>query len=198
MLLTDCRAIMASDFSKGVPIKSEDHNDELIVNRCNIKQERNKSEYVNNRNYSRIQIKEELTDEESHYSDIDHCVDSNTYLKKELNTKVDIDDIKCEKNEFDGLPNEDEHENNFGEFEKATIPPVQQSGLPTREEDINKIIEYLDSKKKNQQDGIDFLFLSYAETFKKLSPRSQIHLKLKLAKLFANAELQLLEQTGSS
>ncbi|XP_072384175.1 uncharacterized protein [Diabrotica undecimpunctata] len=61
--------------------------------------------------------------------------------------------------------------------------------------DVDKVIEYLHDKKKIKQDGIDHLFLSYADTFRKLSPRHQIHIKLELAKLFADAELECLEET---
>ncbi|XP_072400986.1 uncharacterized protein [Diabrotica undecimpunctata] len=188
---------MASNFSNGLPIKMEDLKDEIIVKRSNIKQEKDKGEYIIHPSYFKIQVKEELTYEESHCSDVDHCVDTNNYLKG-LNTKVDIDDIKYEKCELDDLPKFED------EFVKETIKPsvksVPQLGLPKRhiQGDVDKVIEYLNNKQKNRQDGIDFLFLSYADTFKKLSPRPQIHLKLKLAKLFANAELQLLEQTGNS
>uniref|UniRef100_A0A6P7FTJ0 Uncharacterized protein LOC114333941 n=1 Tax=Diabrotica virgifera virgifera TaxID=50390 RepID=A0A6P7FTJ0_DIAVI len=61
--------------------------------------------------------------------------------------------------------------------------------------DVDKVIDYLHDRKKKKQDGIDLLFLSYAETFRKLSPRHQVHIKLELAKLFADAELECLEET---
>ncbi|CAG9835992.1 unnamed protein product [Diabrotica balteata] len=61
--------------------------------------------------------------------------------------------------------------------------------------DVDKVLDYLHDKKKIKQDGIDHLFLSYADTFRKLPPRHQIHIKLELAKLFADAELECLEET---
>ena len=42
-------------------------------------------------------------------------------------------------------------------------------------------------------DATDLLFLIYSVTFKKFSARQQTYMKLELAKLFANAELQELD-----
>jgi hypothetical protein len=42
-------------------------------------------------------------------------------------------------------------------------------------------------------DGIDHLFLSYAETFKRFPPRRQAMLKIELATLFARAEISELD-----
>jgi hypothetical protein len=42
-------------------------------------------------------------------------------------------------------------------------------------------------------DGIDHLFLSYAETFKQFPPRRQAMLKIELATLFARAEMSQLD-----
>ncbi|XP_050353827.1 uncharacterized protein LOC126775781 [Nymphalis io] len=52
--------------------------------------------------------------------------------------------------------------------------------------------QFLNAKKKKELDVIDNLFLSYADTFKKFPAREQAVVKLELAKLFANTELQLL------
>lgn len=40
----------------------------------------------------------------------------------------------------------------------------------------------------NKLDKIDYLFLNYADTFKRLTPRRQALIKLELAKLFAELE----------
>ena len=72
-------------------------------------------------------------------------------------------------------------------------PPPIKKKLKKKQstEDIDKIICYLENKNKNknQLDGIDHLFLSYAETFKQFPPRRQAMLKIELATLFARAEI---------
>ncbi|XP_069704989.1 uncharacterized protein [Periplaneta americana] len=61
--------------------------------------------------------------------------------------------------------------------------------------EVDKVIDYLEQRNtnKNQLDGTDHLFLSYAETFKKLPPRRQALLKIELATLFARAEISELD-----
>ncbi|OWR53002.1 hypothetical protein KGM_207518 [Danaus plexippus plexippus] len=55
------------------------------------------------------------------------------------------------------------------------------------------------TKKRKELDVVDNLFLSYADTFKKFPAREQAIVKLELAKLFSNIELQLLsDQTNES
>ena len=73
-------------------------------------------------------------------------------------------------------------------------PPIKRMKKKQSTEDIDKIIGYFENKNKNknQLDGIDHLFLSYAETFKQLPPRRQAMLKIELATLFARAELSEL------
>ncbi|KAL4710305.1 hypothetical protein ACJJTC_011121 [Scirpophaga incertulas] len=41
-------------------------------------------------------------------------------------------------------------------------------------------------------DSVDYLFLSYANTFKRMPMTQQVHLKVEMAKLFANAELDFM------
>ncbi|XP_038221222.1 uncharacterized protein LOC119839098 [Zerene cesonia] len=48
---------------------------------------------------------------------------------------------------------------------------------------------------KNQLDSIDYLFTSYACTFKNFSLRSQCMIKLQMAKIFSDAELAEFEST---
>lgn len=50
-------------------------------------------------------------------------------------------------------------------------------------------------KKIKDYDEVDHLFASYACTFKNLPIREQVSLKLRLAKLFANIELKLLQNS---
>ncbi|CAG9795238.1 unnamed protein product [Diatraea saccharalis] len=86
---------------------------------------------------------------------------------------------------------------------------VQQQNIDrNRRKRINKdpsdkIIDYLRSKtsKKddtNKLDRTDYLFLNYADTFKRLTPRRQVLLKLELAKLFTDAELADMDGTEIS
>ncbi|XP_025420191.1 uncharacterized protein LOC112690392, partial [Sipha flava] len=63
---------------------------------------------------------------------------------------------------------------------------------------VNKVISYLENKKKPTHDSVNHLFLSYAGTFKKFSERNQIQIKLELAKLFGDMELKELDERGPS
>lgn len=62
--------------------------------------------------------------------------------------------------------------------------------------EVDKVITFLQSKKSQEKkiDGVDHLFLSYAETFKTFRPRTQSMLKLKLATLFSETELNELQE----
>lgn len=86
----------------------------------------------------------------------------------------------------------------------SQMPPPTKK-LKTRknqnEVGVDKILNYLqnktDNKPKTQLDHTDRLFLSYADTFKKLSPRSQAVLKMELAQIFGRAELADLDQNST-
>uniref|UniRef100_A0A2A4K3A8 MADF domain-containing protein n=1 Tax=Heliothis virescens TaxID=7102 RepID=A0A2A4K3A8_HELVI len=64
-------------------------------------------------------------------------------------------------------------------------------------EELETVIETQRAKSKSI-DSTDLLFLSYAGTFKKFSARQQALMKIQLAKLFANAELEQLEAEDHS
>lgn len=65
---------------------------------------------------------------------------------------------------------------------------------------VDKVVSFLQSKKSQDReaDGIDHLFLSYAATFKTFRPKTQAMLKLKLATLFSETELNELQEQGIS
>ncbi|XP_022121877.2 uncharacterized protein LOC110997838 [Pieris rapae] len=67
-----------------------------------------------------------------------------------------------------------------------------------RRNDVGRVLQFLNAKKQKEHDVIDNLFLSYADTFKKFPPREQAIVKLELAKLFSNTELQLLNSQNNS
>ena len=50
------------------------------------------------------------------------------------------------------------------------------------------------SKREEQSEAVDFLFKSYAETFKTFTAKKQVLLKVRLAKLFADAELDEMKE----
>ncbi|XP_047997823.1 uncharacterized protein LOC125235329 [Leguminivora glycinivorella] len=79
-------------------------------------------------------------------------------------------------------------------------PTIRTSNKKIKDTDVNEmIVEFLNNKtKKTTHDGIDHLFLSYAQTFKKLSQRKQAMLKVDLAKLFSDAELSEMTASSSS
>ncbi|CAB3249214.1 unnamed protein product [Arctia plantaginis] len=63
------------------------------------------------------------------------------------------------------------------------------------EPDVDNMIKSYLEKKKTRHDDVDYLFLSYAQTFKKLSQRKQAMLKVGLAKLFSEAEISEMSST---
>lgn len=86
------------------------------------------------------------------------------------------------------------------------LPDISSSEIPSlippttmqldSQGDVDKVLNYLNNKQK--YDAVDYLFISYAETFKKLQPRTQAEVKLKLAHIFAEAELKELEENPIS
>lgn len=68
------------------------------------------------------------------------------------------------------------------------------------EEPADKILDYLKNKNQQKQhkkmDEADHLFQSYAESFKKFSPKMQAMLKLDMATLFARYELRAVGETS--
>ncbi|CAG5004862.1 unnamed protein product [Parnassius apollo] len=64
------------------------------------------------------------------------------------------------------------------------------------------MVEYIENRRKQNSnyekvkvkcDGIDLLFLGYADSFKKLSKRTQVNVKFDIAKILMEAELNDLE-----
>lgn len=69
-------------------------------------------------------------------------------------------------------------------------PSAPKKLKQTFSEDVDKVLEYLEKKnKKPSYDAVDYLFLSYAQTFKQFSIRNQAKIKVTLANLFAETEL---------
>ncbi|XP_069362098.1 uncharacterized protein, partial [Maniola hyperantus] len=60
--------------------------------------------------------------------------------------------------------------------------------------EMDKVINFLQNKKKQEYDAIDHLFQSYAQTFKSFSKDKQIKAKVELAKLFASIETEELQE----
>lgn len=94
----------------------------------------------------------------------------------------------------------------------TTVPEnTQQSGsshqIYRRQRRINmnptdRMIDYLENRRKHNSndekvmvkcDGIDLLFLGYADSFKKLSKQTQANVKFNIAKIMMEAELNDLE-----
>lgn len=69
-------------------------------------------------------------------------------------------------------------------------------GQTGSEDDVGRVIEFINSKKRKELDVTDHLFLSYADTFKKFPPREQAIVKLEMAKLFSNIEIKLLDSNS--
>jgi len=91
----------------------------------------------------------------------------------------------------------DTHESIISPSTKQMPPPLTpRKKLKSHHEvnDVEKVIDYLQTKKRTQLDGTDHLFLSYADTFKKFRPQIQAELKIELATLFAKTELRELRE----
>ncbi|CAG5049796.1 unnamed protein product [Parnassius apollo] len=97
-------------------------------------------------------------------------------------------------------------------YDATTVPEnTQQSGsshqIYRRQQRINmnptdRMVEYLENRRKQNSnyekftvkcDSIDLLFLGYADSFKKLSKRTQVNVKFDIAKILMEAELNDLE-----
>ncbi|XP_060809199.1 uncharacterized protein LOC106138961 isoform X2 [Amyelois transitella] len=73
------------------------------------------------------------------------------------------------------------------------IRPAKRKN-PEDDDDLTRIMNFLSRKKRNE-DAVGHLFSSYAVTFRSFPAHEQIALKLKLAELFSNVELKLIEET---
>lgn len=76
------------------------------------------------------------------------------------------------------------------QWETEEEPPAKRK-KNIEQGDVDQIMSFISSTKKCS-DAVDHLFMSYAETFKKFSPRRQAEMKMELAKLFSTAELNEL------
>ncbi|KAJ0172588.1 hypothetical protein K1T71_011727 [Dendrolimus kikuchii] len=79
----------------------------------------------------------------------------------------------------------------------SSKPLVRKRKLTEHDVDT-MILNFLERKNKQRDhDSVDYLFLSYARTFKKLSLQRQAMLKVELARLFSQAELSDIGITGN-
>lgn len=58
------------------------------------------------------------------------------------------------------------------------LTPGKKLKLHHEVNDVEKVIDYLQTKKITHLDGTDHLFLSYADTFKIVHPQIQAELKI--------------------
>lgn len=97
------------------------------------------------------------------------------------------------------VSHEEDNSNEDGwvsEDSNQMLPPPKKV-KPKISSDVDSVINYLENKKELKQkhnlDRIDNLFLSYAETFKKCSPRTQAVMKMEMAQMFGRAELREID-----
>lgn len=99
----------------------------------------------------------------------------------------------------EGVVHEDEDSNEDGWVSDNSnqMPPPPKKVKPKVCSDVDSVINYLENKKelkqKNNLDRIDKLFLNYAETYKKFSPRTLVVIKMKMAQMFGRAELREID-----
>lgn len=107
------------------------------------------------------------------------------------------------------IPNTNDGENN--EQDDANSEPVtadpSQIAPPTKirkknevTEDVASVFKYLENRKNDitHLDHTDHLFLTYSNTFKKFSPKTQVLIKMELAQLFGQAELREIDAHTSN
>ncbi|XP_037974207.2 uncharacterized protein LOC119693789 [Plutella xylostella] len=130
---------------------------------------------------------------------LDHALDLNP--SDNATAKAGPESFKCEHDSSSSPPQECSYAESWqwgseNAPEGPTIIP-DQPAVPTLENDkrttqaeiADKVQECLRNMKREELDDVDHLFASYAKSFKKLSRRTQAELKIKLATLFAEAEL---------
>lgn len=83
------------------------------------------------------------------------------------------------------------------QWEAEDEPPSKRKRT-IEQGDVEQILNFISSVKTKSNDAVDHLFMSYAETFKKFSPRRQAEMKIELAKLFSIAELNELQNADDS
>lgn len=92
---------------------------------------------------------------------------------------------------------DDSNEDGWVSEDGNQMPPPPKKFKSKVSSDVDSVINYLENKKelkqKNNLDRIDNLFLSYAETFKKFSPRTQAVMKMEMAQMFGRAELREID-----
>lgn len=79
-------------------------------------------------------------------------------------------------------------------------PPTMKKSINSSNpvDNADRTLDYHKNKKKKQLDDSDHLFMSYAKSYKRLSVRNQVKIKLALAKLFAEAELDEFENNSTN
>lgn len=89
-----------------------------------------------------------------------------------------------------------------GEESIGDSESTQESGLQETEnaQPEDRMIQYTPNKRRDSSnlndvkcDGLDLLFLGYADTFKKLSKRKQVQVKFDISKILMEAELSDLD-----
>lgn len=64
----------------------------------------------------------------------------------------------------------------------------------TEQSSVDKVVGFLKSRKEEQHDDIDLLFLGYAKTIKKFSKKRQITTKYRVAKIIMEQEMEEMEE----
>lgn len=92
-------------------------------------------------------------------------------------------------------PSEIDEDDDIQNDREMLPPPPKKMKRNKVTEDVATVLNYLTTKNesKTKLGGVDHLFLSYAQTFKKLNARKQALMKMELTQLFGKAELEELQ-----
>lgn len=143
---------------------------------------------------------------------------STTPNQTESSIIVDNDSSQNEEtnNTISSMVNEESNQPTTSISSNATTDNSQQSGsshqIYRRQRRISnnpteRMVEYLENRRRQNSnddkvtvkcDGVDLLFLGYADSYKKLSKRKQANVKFNIAKIFMEAEVHDLEAESNT
>lgn len=124
-------------------------------------------------------------------------------LETETDRNVDSPLVKMEEIDMSVFPThfDSTQFNSDSQQESNSLPDQtkrKRKKIKENISDIDKILQYLEKKSVYESfDAIEYLFLGYAKTVKSFSPQRQITVKMKIAKLIMEEEIEHYEEIST-